>query len=183
MTKALGRQTSALETLKTLIKWADGRDNFVAWTGLKSATLNAYLDRSREVPSDRLKRWAECVLIPYLPTFSAVAEHAPLTELKEISQNPGVYALFDSAARVIYFGQATQLQKELRQTLARPAPRMYFAGNYAGRRFADVTAYFSAYEIHGGDAAFRHDVEALVLRTVINNTLNKKVGHFKMRGE
>jgi hypothetical protein len=53
--------------------------------------------------------------------------------------------------KLIYYGKATNLRVEVRQTLGR--------------------------KVHGiqrGDAAFRHDIEALGLKLLVNNTFNKK---------
>ena len=89
----------------------------------------------------------------------------------------GLYAFFDSAMRVIYFGKATNLYKELRQTWQRRVSAVRPWSNHKVQ-FKDVAAYVSAYEITRADSKFRHDTEALVLRILVNNTFNNNRGKF-----
>ncbi len=95
---------------------------------------------------------------------------------------PGLYGLFDSGGRVLYFGKATNLRLELNQTLNRKAPKVWIGGKFQKLTFRALTKYYSAYGIEKGDANLRHTLEALVLRIVINDTHNQRTGKFKSPG-
>jgi hypothetical protein len=95
-----------------------------------------------------------------------------------IGRDPGVYALFDSARRAVYFGKATDLYAEVRQTLSREVSHVKSPVSAKKLHFKDVSAYLSAYRIPRGDGTFRHDLESLVLRVMRNNTFNKNFGKF-----
>ena len=81
--------------------------------------------------------------------------------------------------RVIYWGKATDLYAEVRQTLKRLVAR---GAPWKGPKkvpLSTVAAYLSAYSIERSDAEFRHDLELLGLRVLRNNTYNTNGGKFK----
>ncbi|MCA9772719.1 MAG: hypothetical protein KC466_09955 [Myxococcales bacterium] len=94
----------------------------------------------------------------------------------------GVYALYDSAMRIIYFGKATNLYTEVRQTLNRAVQEVRPWTGAKNLQFKDISSYLSAYSLSRGDRDFRHDVEAFALRLLVNNTFNKKGAGFKRVG-
>jgi len=48
-------------------------------------------------------------------------------------------------------------------------------------KFKTIANYLSAFDMPRGDADYRHDVEAFVLRILVNNTFNKNIGTFKRK--
>lgn len=95
------------------------------------------------------------------------------------AEEPGIYGLFDSAMRVLYYGKATSLYAEVRQTLGRKVGEVRPWTGAKNLTFHEVAAYLSAYRIIRGDAKYVHDVEAFGLRFLVNNTFNKNGGVFK----
>jgi hypothetical protein len=93
----------------------------------------------------------------------------------------GVYALFSSSGTILYFGKATDLRVEIKQTLQRMTTTGFvLEGVKNGKHaFRTIATRYSAFAICRGDSDFRHDVEALILRMVINDTFNRNLGHFK----
>jgi hypothetical protein len=179
-----GRGRKTVEHLETLVTWAGGRTNFQKLTGISAANLSAYLSASKPISMARLHRCAEDILgVP--PAFEVLVERELLPKaLKDLpaamSKRSGVYAFFSSSGTVLYFGKATNLLVEIKQTLKRTTPVRVLEGLKKTKpTFRDVATHYSAFAVCRGDAAFRHDVEALVLRVVVNDTLNRQLGHFK----
>jgi hypothetical protein len=99
---------------------------------------------------------------------------------KEIPMSPGVYVIFDSAARVLYVGKATSFRAELRQTLGRSIPVAVRIGPSLAKRkplLREMASYISLYEVRSPRG--RHNLEALLLRIFANQTHNSSVGHFQ----
>lgn len=115
-------------------------------------------------------------------SLRTIAEMVQLPENKNnISTEPGLYAFYDSGRKLLYFGKATNLRNEIRQTLRRQIPislRVYRAGTLRNARptFESLTKYYSAYSIK--NRRVRHNLEALVLRIISNSTYNSNVGNF-----
>src|SRR5688572_8824080 len=92
-------------------------------TGIRAPDISSYLNGVKRIEWKRLRRATEQVF-GEPPAFVPVLEGWNLFEngpprLAEIGSGPGVYAFYDSAMRVIYFGKATNLCAEVRQTLKR----------------------------------------------------------------
>lgn len=184
----MGRLPATAEYLKRLVKWAGGRNKFCALTGIKPQNLTAYVHanraRRRNVSWARLQSATKAVFgippafAPVLEGFDYLQQGRPSIHL--LPRVPGIYAFFDSAMRVIYWGKAKDLYAEVGQTLARPVAKGTPWRGAGTRRIPlkQVTKYISAYTIARSDATFRHDLEALVLRVIRNNTYNSNRGHF-----
>ena len=123
----MGRRAATVEYLERLIVWAGGRKQFLLATGIRGPNLTAYLNGSKNIGWKRLQTATQEVFgVP--PAFIPVVEGFNLTEasptVADLSHEPGVYALFDSAMRLLYFGKATDLYAETHQTLRRSAPEV-----------------------------------------------------------
>lgn len=113
---------------------------------------------------------------------TTIVELRPLDEhLPNLSKDPGIYALYDSVGNLIYLGQAKNLKQEVTQTLHRKV-------NFAIRRgpnlsikakpkYKDVAKLLSAYSVPA--QRMRHNLEALLLCLIPNQTHNNKMGHLK----
>jgi hypothetical protein len=180
---ARGRRRATVEYLEKLVGWAGGPRQFCALTDIQRSNLTAYLNSSKSISWKRLQRATEQVLaVP--PAFVAIKEGQPYsagTSLKFLPTTEGLYALFDSAMCLLYFGKAKNLRAEVRQTLGRKVGEVKPWTGGRNLTFKDVSSYISAYEVKRGDANFRHDVEALGLRLFVNNTYNRNHGAFKRR--
>jgi hypothetical protein len=180
----MGRRRATVEFLEKLVEFAGSRSAFCRVTRIQQPNLTAYLNATKPISWRRLKSAAGQV-------FGEPPAFVPITEGHDLRQNPrlaeilpaeeGVYGLFDSTMRLIYYGKATNLRAEVRQTLRRRVDEVH---PWTGRRnltFRQISAFLSAYRIARGDAAFRHDIEALGLRLLVNNTFNRNGAFFKRK--
>jgi len=176
------RKAAAIEHLERLVEWAGGEKAFCNATGIKRPNLNAYLNGSKRITWDWLRK-KTTILFGTPPAFISVCEGMPIRnralKASDIDDCSGVYALLDSAMKVIYFGKATNLRAEINQALSRKITEIRPWGGGNGLVFSDVARYVSAYMITRSDKDFEHDVEALVLRLFVNNVYNKNRGKFK----
>ena len=100
--------------------------------------------------------------------------------LEELPRSGGVYILYDGAVKGIYVGQAADLKGEVNQTLDRKDLKvsLRFGPSLATRDtpLRDFAKYLSAYGIE--DEYQRHNIEALLLRILVNQLHNTNIGHF-----
>jgi len=104
-----------------------------------------------------------------------------LPKLTSVSEEGGIYALFDSAGNALYVGQATNLRAEIRQTLGRRANFPVRRGPNVSKKqhpkYSDLAKFLSAYEV--SSLRLRHNLEALLLRMFPNQSHNNKLGKFR----
>lgn len=177
------RKRATVEYLERLVVWAGGRTPFCERTGINPQNLSSYLAGTKPISWDRLRHATRSIFgeppafVPVLELHNLSIDGLPAKS--KLGTASGVYALFDSAMRLLYFGKATSLYAEVRQTLEREVDHVRTL--VAGKRlkFRDVSTYLSAYAVCRSDSDFRHDLEALALRVVRNTTFNKNFGKFK----
>lgn len=178
----MGRKVATIEYLEKLVEWAGGTQSFCNKTGIKQSNLCDYLAGSKTISWKRLKSATLSIFgeppafVPIIEGYNYVEHGAP--SLAQLPKEPGIYALFDSAMRVIYYGRATKLYDEVRQTLNRKIREVRPWNGKKDLQFKDITVYLSAFRIVRGDATFVHDIEAFGLHFLVNNTFNKKGGTF-----
>jgi hypothetical protein len=181
----MARRAATIEYLERLVDWAGGRAEFCAATGITQPNLSSYLSGNKPVAWKRL-RTATSEVFGTPPAFVPVIEGYNLIEkglpsLGDLPHVPGIYGLFDSAMRVLYYGKATSLYAEVRQTLRRKVADVRPWVGKKNLTLREITAYISAYTIERSDDAFRHDVEAFGLRFLVNDTFNKNGATFKRK--
>lgn len=179
----MARKAATIEYLEKLVGWAGDRPEFCRLTGVEGGNLSSYLAGTKHVSWKWLHN-ATRKVCGEPPAFTPVLEGHDLwvDGLPTLAQMPkieGVYALYDSAMRIIYFGKATSLYAEVRQTLSRKVAEVRPWSGNKNLTFKDISMYLSAYSIARGDNQFIHDIESLVLKMLVNNTFNKKSGNFK----
>ncbi|MBR6124157.1 hypothetical protein IKQ19_11285 [Candidatus Saccharibacteria bacterium] len=112
-----------------------------------------------------------------------------LLKNKDGSQKIGVYAMYDSAGRILYFGQTqaqTGLYGEITQQLDNKINRSLFLpenGNLKKRgawdlRMGDLTRYVSAIEVLVPEAI--DNIETFVLRLIPNDDANTNLGNYEI---
>lgn len=147
--------------------------------GKKYTNVSQYLAGSKKVGPRTLKtavyHLGEWVVNPILEV------QAKPTSFTGIPQTPGIYALYDSSASILYVGQATQLRAEITQTLNRATNFPVRSGPQLTKKhrpkYKDITTHLSVYEVPS--PRLRHNLEALLLRVFPNQSHNNKLGKFK----
>lgn len=152
---------------------------FAKAIGKKYTNVSQYLSGSKKVGPRTLKsalyHLGEWEVKPLL-------EAQPKPEnLATIPQSPGIYALYDSSASILYVGQAKRLRAEITQTLNRKTNFPIRSGPQLTKKhhpkYKDITTRISVYEVPS--ARLRHNLEALLLRVFPNQSHNNKLGKFK----
>ena len=176
----MGRRSKYREFLHTL-EGITGlkRAAFARALGKKYTNLSQYLSGSKKVGPRTLKsavyhlgEWGVTPLMEVEPKPSS---------LSDIPQTPGIYALYDSSASLLYVGQATHLRTEITQTLNRETNFPVRTGPQLAKkrkpRYKDIATKISAYEVPSD--RLRHNLEALLLRVFPNQSHNNKLGKFR----
>jgi transcriptional regulator with XRE-family HTH domain len=146
--------------------------------GKAEANVSAYLTGNKE-PGVRVIRSA----LQHLAEWTVAEDQImlPIARLSEISTHPGIYFMYDSAGNCLYLGQATNLKTEVAARLKTKKLRHGIWRDPTLKlvqyKLQDVATFVSAYRVDS--PRLRHNLEALFLRTVINQTQNAKLGVFK----
>ena len=156
---------------------------------LEDCLLNATVRRVFSDPPDedtRLGKKAPGFLDEVTSALFGREIH-PLVEVELVPQvqrdlpnSSGVYILYDSAANVLYIGQAKSFRAEVWQTLDRQIPVGMRIGpnmNKSQPIIRKLASYMSLYEIN--NPQLRHNIEALLIRVFINQTHNSNIGRFR----
>ncbi|HTB63103.1 MAG TPA: GIY-YIG nuclease family protein [Opitutales bacterium] len=113
----------------------------------------------------------------------SIVEDKVMLELKnksEISEHPGIFFVYDSSGNCVYIGQAKNLKVEVSARLNAKKLRHGIWRNSQLKKvrypIAKVAAFITTYRVDS--RRLRHNLEALFLRTVINQTQNSKLGKF-----
>lgn len=175
-----GRKTRYQEFLLTLkeVTGMNTRDLANA-CGKTPSNMSQYLSGNKQPKRtairravERLSRWN---VVPH-----AEVELLP-KKLASVPSEPGVYALYDSSASVVYVGQGQNLRIELRQTLSRETNFPVRSGPVLSAkhkpRYGEISEYYSAYIVPS--EILRHNLEALLLRMFPNQSHNNKLGKFR----
>jgi len=174
-----GRRPKYREFLTTLQELTGtNNDQLAKLTGKKSANISAYLSGAKSVGKSsaqsaarHLSEWhvsEDCMMLP-------------VKERKKICADPGIYFVYDSGGSCVYVGQASNLRKEVSARLTSKKMRHGIWRDKSLKRtrysIESVAAFITTYRVDS--PRLRHNLEALFLRTVINQTQNAKLGKFK----
>lgn len=165
-----------LSTLKEVMGLSVGE--LAAMTGKAESNISAYLTGNKE-PGVAVIRSA----LRHLAEWSVAEDQImlPVARRSELGQHPGIYFMYDSAGNCLYLGQATNLRTEVAARLSTKKLRHGIWRDPTLKliqyKLHDVTTFVSAYRVDS--PRLRHNLEALFLRTVINQTQNAKLGVFK----
>lgn len=156
-----------------MLKTLSGHPNIAKFSAAcgrpdQQANFSQYLSGAK-IPKDKVL--GECLrsLFGWQVTAHQEIQRLP-KPLSRLSNEPGVYALYDTNFHLIYVGQAERLRDEINQTLNRKVPGL------VDRKIKDRAFYCSVYEIH--NAKVRHNIEALIIRLVGHQTYNSDVESF-----
>ena len=115
----MGRKRATVEYLEKLVEWAGERTEFCRRTGILAPNLAAYLNGSKSISWRRLET-ARAEVFGEPPAIVPVVEGHDLRREPSLTILPkggGIYGLFDSAMRLVYYGKAVNLRAEVGQTL------------------------------------------------------------------
>lgn len=157
-------------------------------TGYTFGQLDAWLNGRRAPRVETLDYIMGCI---FCPEFQIVCEFTELDpedplrtqlaeSLGEHTNEPGIYAFYDSRAQLLYLGKATRLLQEVYDALKRPDEIRFPAGvrNQKVRRW-DLVSYYSAYHVPESSLLdYPKHVESLMLR-ISKPPLNKQIGRLE----
>lgn len=175
---AKGRKPRSVEFIQLLAEMLDLKGkNFAKRIGKQTSNVTDYLTGTKT---------------PKHKVLLSSVQHAfewevkPIIEMGEVDnsnlrEEPGIYALYDSAGNAIYVGQATNLKQEVKQALNRNVNFTVRRGpnlsKKAKPKCKELAKSLSAYSVPS--SRVRHNLEALLLRVFPNQTHNNKMGNFK----
>lgn len=178
---AQGRKHTNVDFLNTLkdVCGYDGVADFAKACGKKTTNMSRYLKGTLH-PGKSVLRTS----VTHLGEWAV----APKMELEKLPENlnalptePGIYVLFDSGGQVLYLGKAANLRTEVRQTLNRSVSiSIRFSPHLKKKhhpKLRTLTSHISVYVV--SSSRLRHNLEALLLRIVANQTHNQNFGNFK----
>jgi Nuclease subunit of the excinuclease complex len=176
----MGRRSKYREFLHTLQEILDLKGAALAKSlGKQPTNLSQHLSGAKKVGRGTLRSGLYHLGEWRVKAFQEV-QPIPVS-LTALPKTPGVYALFDSAGAVLYAGQASNLQTEIRQTLNRSTNFPVRLGPQLSKkarpRFKTLATFLSVYEVPSH--RLRHNLEALLLRTFPNQSHNNKLGKFR----
>lgn len=170
------RQSKNVEFLQTLQRLTGlNQTAFAKACGKKASNMNRYLSGSfqpgKKVLTSCVRHVFEWAVQPRME-IQLIPEN-----LNELPTTSGLYILYDSAGNILYVGKATNFRTEVRQTLGRRLPVALRFGPKLNKKkpyLRDVAFRLSLYEIPS--ARLRHNIEAMFLRAVANQTHNSNIG-------
>ena len=178
---AKGRRDQRIEFFRLLAKILESDQSYPRYAkriGKKTRNVHAYYNGS-SIPGLRFLRSAMRFAFEWEVT--PILEVQPLSEIKQLTTEPGVYCLYDSSGSVIYVGQAANLKQEVGQALQRkmnfPVRLGPVLSKKAHPKYKAVTTHLTAYEVPS--RRMRHNLEAFLLRSFPNQSHNNKMGNFR----
>lgn len=174
-----GRKPQNVEFLNILYNLMeyDNVSDFAKDCGKAQPNMHNYL-KGKVIPQKRVL--VSCLKNLEARRLSRVCEISKIpTTQTAIPASPGIYIIFDSAGNALYIGQTNNFRKEVWQTLNRAIPISLRIGPKLQKvkpRIRELAAYYSLYEVE--DSMLRQNLEALLLRTFANQTLNTNIGSF-----
>lgn len=157
-------------------------------TGYRNSQIRDWLNGSKVPQKKTIEYIIHCTLAPEFKVVVEFSEFSPNNSIKpqlrsaldEYCNHPGIYAFYDSMAKLLYIGKATSLLDEIYQSM-RQNISVKFPNSVRStptKRY-EVIRYFSAYDV--GDSYWvdypRH-VESLILR-ISKPPLNKISGNLE----
>ena len=157
-------------------------------SGYSKAQVDAWLSGKREPQKITIQYILQRIFIPEFKVIAEFAEFDPQaalqTQLKKLlgqhTQDPGIYAFYDSMGNLIYLGKATRLIAEITAAINRTVHIAFPKGvKNAPKVRTQIVRYISAYDV--GTVKwndFPKHVEALILR-ISKPSLNKNIGNLE----
>lgn len=154
-------------------------------SGYTQAQIAGWLSGNRNPQKNTIEYLIQCA---FIPEFKVIAEFAVFdkqkalqTQLKAIlgghTEDPGIYAFYDSLGNLIYLGKAKKFLSEITSAINRTIHIAFPKGvNSAPKTRAEIVKYISAYDVGAVKwSDFPKHVESLILR-ISKPLLNKNIG-------
>ena len=174
-----GRKPKNQEFLLTLQEVTGTSNRQLAdMIGKKEQNVSAYLGGDKRIGRGSLRS-----AVRHLAEWSIIEDKVmlPIANQAIICTSPGIYFFYDSAGNCVYIGKAANLRTEVNLRLDSKHLRHGIWRDPQLKRtryrMREVVAFVTTYRVDS--ARLRHNLEALFLRTVINQTQNSKLGEFK----
>ena len=175
MAGRLPKNVEFMRTLRDLHGQSQGA--FANACGKAAANMANYLSGAlvpgKEVLASSLQHLYEWHVTP-------IMEVKPIPDnLNSLPTSAGIYVFYDSAGNVLYIGKAKNFRLEVRQTLGRKIPVPIRFGPQLTKskpKISTLAKLLSLYEVPSPRT--RHNVEALLLRIIPNQTHNSNIGWF-----
>lgn len=151
---------------------------FAALLGKQSSNVSDYLTGKKPVGKAAAKS-----AIRHLSEWSVVEDVTmlPIAKRAAVCAHPGIYFIYDSAGNCVYIGQASNLRTEVGARLTTKRMRHGIWRDPTLKltryRILEVAAFVTTFRVDS--PRLRHNLEALFLLTVMNQTQNAKKGKFK----
>ena len=175
------------EILKYFVETYFGSDlqKVEAVTGYTVAQLNSWISGSVTPMKVTIEYMLHCIFTPEFKVIFEFAEFDPnkkiKPQLREMlgahSENPGIYAFYDSIGNLLYIGKATNLLQESYDSIRREVSLSFPSGiKSAPEKRYEIVRYVSAYDVGNSNwMDYPKHVESLVLR-LSKPPLNKITG-------
>lgn len=174
-----GRRTKYQEFLHTLRDVTGTNVGQLAkLIGKKQSNVSAYLSGGKLVNKGAMQS-----ALRHLSEWSVIEDVTmlPIAQRNTVCPHPGIYFIYDSAGNCVYIGQASNLRTEVgaRLTTKKLRHGIWRDPQLKLTRYPilAVAAFVTTFRIDS--PRLRHNLEALFLLTVINQTQNAKKGKFK----
>ena len=167
----MARQPANVEFIQKLKALSGHRTNssFAAACGKQLSNINSYLTNAT-VPGEKVLK--DCLESLFGWQVKVISEIKPLQKPhSKMTDEPGIYALYDHNFELLYIGQATNLRNEVSQTLNRAIPGL------VEHKIKSRVHYCSLYAIK--NTKVRHNIETLLIRILGHQTYNTNVEKFK----
>ena len=173
-----GRQRINVEFLRKLkdLSGIERLDVFAKRCGKEPPNMGNYLSGKKTPRDDTLRG---CLQHLYEWNIEPLLEMQEMSELSDLPTSPGVYMLYDSGCNLLYLGQAKTFSIEVPQTLndLHVPMRCNRNLNWSYIPIRELATHLSLYKIES--KRLRHNIEALLLRVISNQTYNSNIGHFQ----
>jgi hypothetical protein len=174
-----GRKPKYREFLITLQE-VTGTDNktLASRIGKRASNVSAYLSGKKKVS----KRAIESAMSHFADSWNVMPDKMmmPADQRNTLTTQPGIYFVYDSAGNCVYLGKAANLKTEVCQRLRTKTLRhgIWRDAKLKRKRYKieEVAAFVTTFVVRSPRT--RHNLEALFLCAMINQTQNSNLGHF-----
>jgi len=157
-------------------------------TGYTIQQIQSWLSGERQPQKQTVEYFIHCALAPEFKVVVEFAHFKPEEDLRPQlrtalgthESRPGIYAFYDSMAKLLYVGKAANLLEEMYQQLRQAIVIEFPRGvQKTPEKRYEVVRYVSAYDVGESDwVDYPKHVESLILR-ISKPPLNQRIGYLE----